>query len=142
MAIPAFTVGRRPTSFACPCPWPLQGERGVSTIEIHKRCAASLTRVLDHLWYEAGEDIETIKAWRIDRFSGSYVFRTMRGSSHISMHAYGAALDWDARDNPFHAGKGHHLFTADSPIVRTFRAESWVWLSDFDPMHFQAARLR
>jgi hypothetical protein len=38
------------------------------------------------------------------------------------------------------------LFTGDSPLVVTFKAEGWIWGGDWDgagadAMHFQAARV-
>lgn len=128
------------------CPWPLlvEGKPLSSGILIHVKCAASLTKVLNSVWDAVGKDVQKIHALRYDVFDGSYNFRPKRGSSSLSMHAYAAALDFDAADNAFHSVR--HLYTADSIIVKCFEAEGWVWggrwsVNSVDAMHFQAARI-
>lgn len=129
-----------------PCPWPLQmGDIAVPHILIHKKCAASLTRVLRNIWDAAGHDINTIRHLRYDRYDGSYNPRRIRGSAVAwSMHAFAAAIDWDAADNAQHAQK--HLFADDSLLVVKFKEEGWIWGGDWSPgsvdaMHVQAARV-
>lgn len=127
------------------CPWPLHmGEIPIPSIVIHRRCAASLERVLARIWSEAGESDARIRALRYDVFSGSFAYRTKRGATSLSMHAYGAAIDWDAPDNEMHSAR--HLFTSDSPLIRAFKEEGWTWGGDWsgsgvDAMHVQAARV-
>ena len=60
------------------------------------------------------------------------------------MHAFAAAIDWDAADNEQHALR--HLFQNDSLLVVKFREEGWIWGGDWSPgsvdaMHVQAARI-
>ena len=108
------------------CPWTLHmGKVPQHHIQIHKLCGPSLTRVLVWVWDICGKDEEKIAALRYDRFSGSYNYRPMRGGSALSMHAYGAAIDWDDADNAQHSRK--HLFTANSPLIKAFLDESWEW---------------
>ncbi|MBI1867727.1 MAG: M15 family metallopeptidase [Methylocystis sp.] len=129
------------------CPWPLSSDGGrthLSHISIHKKCAASLTRVLARVWQDAGCDITKIRALKYDVFSGSLAYRNKRGSSSMSMHTPGCAIDFDAPDNQMHAQK--HLFTDESLLVRAFKSEGWIWGGDWagdgvDAMHFQAARV-
>jgi len=128
------------------CPWPLHmGGLVVPHILIHKKCAESLTRVLNAVWDAVGCDVEKIRARRYDIYDGSYNLRLIRGSaSALSMHAFAAAIDWDAADNPQHAQK--HLFADDSLLVVKFKEEGWVWGGDWSPgsidaMHVQAARV-
>ncbi len=120
------------------------GEIPIPSIVIHKKCAASLQRVLTRVWTETGKSESRIRDLRYDVFSGSFVYRTKRGGTSLSMHAYGAAVDWDAPDNQMHATS--HLFTDDSLLIRAFKDEGWVWGGDWrgfgvDAMHVQAARL-
>jgi hypothetical protein len=127
------------------CPWPLfMGTTPVSHITIHRLCAASLTRVLGSVWDAVGHDVTKIQAFHYDQYDGSYNFRNKRGGSTLSMHAYAAAIDWDATDNAFHDTR--HLFTDSSLLVVKFKAEGWVWGGDWttnsiDSMHIQAARV-
>jgi hypothetical protein len=127
------------------CPWPLViGTTPLRNIAIHNKCAASLTRVLNTVWDQVGHDVDKIKALHYDQYDGSYNFRNKRGGASLSMHAYGAAIDWDAADNAQH--DVHHLFTDNSPLVVAFKAEGWIWGGDWsvnsiDSMHTQAARV-
>jgi hypothetical protein len=128
------------------CPYQLYAEgKPIEGIRINKRVAASLLRVLDAIWEECGKSQATIEQHRYHIFDGSYVYRTKRGRSSLSMHAYGRAIDFDAEHNQHHSQK--HSFQSDSIIVRCFKAEGWVWGGDWtgqyvDAMHFQAARVR
>lgn len=127
------------------CPWPLHmGAIPIPAITIHKKCAASLERVLASVWDKFGQSETKIKELRYDIFSGSFAYRLKRGGASLSMHAYGAAIDFDAPDNQMHARR--HLFTDDSPLIRAFKAEGWIWGGDWDgdgvdAMHVQAARV-
>ena len=128
------------------CPWPLHmGSVPVAHIVIHKKCADSLTRILNSIWDAAGRSADTIRKLRYDEYDGSYNLRTIRGdTSALSMHAFAAAIDWDAADNEQHALR--HLFQDDSLLVVKFREEGWIWGGDWSPgsvdaMHVQAARI-
>ena len=127
------------------CPWPLvMGTTPIGSILIHKKCADSLVRVLNAIWDAVGHDLPTIKKLRYDQYDGSYNFRPIRGGHIMSMHAFAAAIDWDAGDNEQHSQK--HLFQDDSLLVVKFKEESWIWGGDWSPgsidaMHFQAARV-
>ncbi|MDE2471969.1 MAG: M15 family metallopeptidase [Bradyrhizobium sp.] len=128
-----------------PCPWPLfMGNDPIAHILIHKKCADSLTRVLNNVWDAVGHSIDAIKKLRYDQYDGSYNFRPIRGGGIRSMHAFAVAIDWDAADNQFHSSR--HLFTDDSLIVVKFKEEGWIWGGDWSPgsvdaMHVQAARV-
>lgn len=125
------------------CPWKLHiGNTPVSAITIHKKCAESLTRALNNIWEAAGKTQDQIAKLHYDQYDGSFNYRPMRGSSNLSMHAYGCAIDWDAAENPFHSK--HHLFTSQSLLVVKFKEEGWDWGGDWsspDAMHVQAARV-
>jgi D-alanyl-D-alanine carboxypeptidase len=128
-----------------PVPWKMVYETAAVThILINKRCADSLKRVLAYIWAACDEDQAKIEAEHLNRFSGSYNYRPMRGGSALSMHAYGAAIDWDDEHNQFLSRK--HFFQADSLMVRAFEAEGWEcgirWTdSSVDSEHTQAARV-
>jgi len=131
---------------AVPCPWPLRmGELSLSYITIHKKCADSLARVLSAIWEATGKSLGTIRQLRYDQYDGSYNLRLIRGSAvAMSMHAFAAAIDWDAADNEQHSRR--HLFQDDSLLVVKFKEENWIWGGDWSPgsvdaMHVQAARV-
>ena len=127
------------------CPWPLVMDgKPLAAIEIHHKCAASLARVLGYIWAQVHEDRAKITALHYDRFSGSYVYRPIRGGTHLSMHSYAAALDFDDAENQQHTAG---TFRENDLIVTAFEMEGWVWggrwsAAPIDPMHFQAAKVR
>jgi hypothetical protein len=129
-----------------PCPWPLHMDKvTLSHILIHKKCSESLDRVLNNIWNAAGKSVSMIQKLRYDQYSGSYNLRNIRGSAaSLSMHAFAAAIDWDAEENQQHSQK--HLFQDDSLLVAKFKEEGWIWGGDWSPgsidaMHMQAARV-
>ena len=128
------------------CPWKFQtafqAEGGL--IICHKKCADSLTRVLQKTWADIGQSQDHAHTLGYDVFDGSYVVRAMRGGTAPSMHSFGIAFDFDAAANQQHSMK--HLFQHNTPLVDNFLAESWIWGGDWTPqsidaMHFQAARV-
>lgn len=131
---------------AVPCPWTLHVDGTVTnSIRIHKLCAPSLTRVLNWVWESCGKDPVKISDMHYDRYSGSYNYRPMRGGAALSMHSYGAAIDFDDAENAQHSQK--HLFTAASPLIKAFLDEGWEWGGNWSPgsidaMHVQAAHVR
>jgi hypothetical protein len=126
--------------------------RPISKIQVHKKVAPSLTRVLKLIWIAAGAEQRTVDDWGASVFSGSFCFRPMRGASKLSIHSYGAAIDLDAPRNGLFDRTPH--FTANHPVVRAFLSEGWIWGGDWngnglsederrcDGMHFQAARIK
>lgn len=118
------------------------GGKPVTKIRIHKKCATSLRRVFNAMMAAYGTQ-EALDEAGVTEFDGSYTYRVMRGGSHLSMHAYGCAIDINAPRNPFRSRK--FLFQPDSPIVKCFEAEGWTWGGRWkggpDAMHFQGARV-
>jgi D-alanyl-D-alanine carboxypeptidase len=130
----------------CKCPYKLvYNGHEVAGIRINKAVASSLLRVLNAIWNDCECSQAIIEAKHYHLFSGSYVYRTIRGKKSFSTHAYGRGVDFDAEHNQFHSKK--HLFQNGDIIVRNFKAEGWIWGGDWsgasvDAMHFQAARVR
>jgi len=109
----------------------------VKQFKIHRKCADSLKRVFDAIWQAAGQDQARIDEWGVSTFGGSYNFRLMRGSSHLSMHAYGCAIDLAPARFPMGASKAKFC----DQVCAAFATESWVNLPK-DRMHFQAALVK
>ena len=123
-------------------PWQMFYEgKPISGITIHKKCLDSLARVFDKAWKLYGSQAQ-IERHHLHQFSGSYVFRNIRGSSRLSMHAYGCALDIAAELNalghPYNPSRGLPM-----DFVKLFEDEGWTWGGRWhgrpDAMHFQAA---
>ncbi len=122
-------------------PYPIYyGGKLVKTTRVHKKCAASLLRVLD--------DVERLMPFRpgiVDEaknYGGCYNDRNKRGGTTKSLHAWGAAIDLDADDNSF---RDAWPVKADMPleIMECFAKEGWISAGAFwgyDAMHFQATR--
>ena len=106
----------------------------VKQVRIHRKCAASLSRVFDAIWKAAELRQDKIDEWGVSDFGGSYNFRMMRGSSHLSMHSYGCAIDLAPERFPM--GVATNKFC--DAVCNAFADEGWVNLPK-DRMHFQAA---
>jgi hypothetical protein len=124
-------------------PWLMNGK--AQTIEIHKKCAESLTRVVNFIWEQCGKSQDQIHQFGYDVFDGSFNWRPIAGTNTPSVHSYGAAIDFDAAANPQHAT--NTKFKSDSLITQAFETEGWIWggrwsVGSVDAMHFQAARVR
>lgn len=133
-----------------PCPWPmkldweLKSSRG--HFNVHSLVADSLTRVLQSVLEHYG--IEGIKKYGLNRFSGDFSCRRIRGGSRPSTHAWGVAIDFYGSRNELRQS------TNDTPPPTlahpdlTFFWERWEeegWYSlgrmeDRDWMHIQAAK--
>lgn len=78
---------------------------------------------------------------KLRTFDGGYAWRAQRNSSSIlSLHSYGAALDFNAATN-----KQGMRGDMDPSLVRVFGESGWTWGGSFqgsriDPMHFQFAK--
>ncbi len=102
------------------------------SVRCHSKVAESLTRILDRLVKE----FPNIAA----QYAGCYNNRKMRGGSLPSLHARGAAVDFDPDTNGNHT---HWPAVADMPfgVMEIFASEGWMPAGVFwgrDAMHFQA----
>jgi len=108
-------------------------------VQFHKRAADRLHAAFAAIWDAYGHDQSALDARHISWFSGTYNYRPIRGSSRLSCHAFGAAIDLDAEDNPL--GATHSTLPPD--VVTCFKTQGFFWGGDYlgrkDPMHFQAA---
>lgn len=108
----------------------------VRRVRCHKKVENSLFKILSAIRQIYGTQ-EAIHSVGLDQYDGCYNFRSVRGASHLSMHAYGAAIDFDAAHNPLGAENGR----MPMEVVAIFKAEGWRWGGDYhgrkDPMHFE-----
>jgi hypothetical protein len=124
-------------------PWKMvyaENGKRISRFQLNKKAASSLTRVLEAIWEHCDKNQATIERYGLDQFGGTFNFRKIRGSSHISNHAYGCAIDLDPAHNPL--GAKHGRMPPD--VVLLFKQEGWRWGGDYhgrkDWMHFEAVR--
>jgi hypothetical protein len=109
----------------------------VNRIRCHKKVADSLKRILSKI-QALYDSQEKRRAAGVDQYDGCHNYRSVRGATHLSMHAYGAAIDLDSAHNPLGATHG----TMPAEVVAIFKAEGWRWGGDYsgrkDWMHFEA----
>jgi hypothetical protein len=120
-------------SLPAPVPMFYEGKR-IKTIRCHAKVAASLARALKDASDYAGEVVAV--------YDGCYNNRPMRGGSLPSLHARGAAIDFDANNNRNHVS---WPVRAKMPFVvmEAFAREGWLSAGAFwgrDAMHFQATQ--
>ena len=141
-------VGANQAALALPPGYPLRiawdRQKTVACVtcheKIHDAARRVLVRVLDH--YGPAR----IRELGLDLFGGCLNVRKMRGGSAWSMHAWGAAFDFDPERNQLKWNKSRARF-ARPEYERwwsLWEAEGFVSLGrarDFDWMHVQAARL-
>lgn len=105
--------------------------KSVKTVRCHYKVAESLKRVLAKLPVEI-----------LSKYDGCYNNRPMRGGSRPSLHARGAAVDFDAGNN---GNRVSWPLTATMPfaVMEAFAREGWLAAGAFwsrDAMHFQATQ--
>jgi hypothetical protein len=105
--------------------------RTVKTIRCHKLCAETLSSILLELADAA--------PWLLETYAGCFNFRKMRGGSTWSLHAWGAAIDFDAANNGLHT---HWPTRAKMPfeVMEIFARHGWLSAGAFwgrDAMHHQ-----
>lgn len=80
--------------------------------------------------------LKMIHAFGGDIFGGSYVLRAMRGSTKLSCHAWGIAVDIDPARNPL----GARSSTFPDWYIDCFERHGFTWGGRWqrpDPMHFE-----
>lgn len=109
-------------------------------VPVHQLCADSLNNVFLRIWESADENVGVINEWGMHLYSGGYNFRLMHGSTSLSMHSWGCAVDFDSERNAF--GDPNPNFALIPQVLDAFASEEWIWggkWSKPDGMHWQAA---
>lgn len=128
-------------------PWRCIDEDTKTTVPhfpMHRKVADSVNRIFAKTWEMYGKSQSAIEKDHLHLFSGTFVFRNIRGGSHLSMHSYGIAIDIAAGLNalgaPYNPARGLPM-----KFVELWEAEGWVWGGRWrgrpDAMHFQAATI-
>jgi hypothetical protein len=108
----------------------------ISSITVHKKCASSLLAALTNSWIASGKDQKKVDDWGLSTFGGSFNYRIMRNSNHLSMHAYGCAIDFAPERFPM--GKTNAKFVPE--VIKAFSDQGAINLAH-DRMHFQFAKI-
>lgn len=112
----------------------------VKSVRMHQKCKVSLEIIFSRIWDAADRRQQKINEWGMNLYAGGYNFRPMRGSSRLSMHSWGCAIDFDSSRNSF--GDRTPNFALIPPVLEAFASEGWTWGGSWskpDGMHWQAA---
>lgn len=117
----------------------------VKTIRVHKAIADRVQAALKEILAHYG--IADIKRLGLDQYSGSYNYRKSTGSSSLSMHAWGIALDFAAEKNTYamkkpQASLSHPDCEMWWKIWEKHGAVSLGREFNYDWMHLQFAKLK
>lgn len=137
------------TSGRCYLPFPFviawDTDQQISSFSCHRLVAKPLTALFAEAAEHYGE--AKFKELRLHYFGGCYNYRAMRGSSRLSMHSWGMAVDIDPERNAFRqTGATASLAKPEvAPFWDIVEKHGGVSLgrhSNTDWMHFQFARFR
>jgi hypothetical protein len=111
----------------------------IAHVMFHRKAASALSAVFNEIWEHCGKDQAKVNESGASDFCGSYNPRKIRGSSTVwSNHAYGAAIDLNAKANAM----GNHHGTMPAFIVAAFDRQGFRWGGRYkgrpDWMHFEA----
>ena len=117
----------------------------VKTIRVHKAIASRVESALKEILAYYG--VEKIKKLGLDQYSGSYNYRKSTGSSSLSMHAWGIALDFAADKNAYNMKKPQASLSHPDcemwwKIWEKHGAVSLGRECNYDWMHLQFAKLK
>ena len=127
------------TAVAAPCGAGATDRRTINflggSVTVHKNLVASLQRI-DMRWRQMGGN----NFYRVTSVA-AYNCRNVAGTSRLSIHAYGLAIDINPTQNPY----GNTLVTnMPATFVNIFRNEGWGWGGNWnskkDAMHFSKSR--
>lgn len=112
----------------------------ISRFSCHRLVAAALTRIYAEAARHYGE--ARFRELRLDRWGGCYNYRSVRGGSNLSMHAYGIAVDVDPERNGLTMGRDKATLDGLEyepfwKLVEREGALSLGRLRNFDWMHFE-----
>lgn len=138
----ACTTGKVDLPFAFPLAW--DNSQKLLKFSCHQLVEKPLERIYANAAKHYGE--KEFRRLRLDQFGGCYNYRPKRGSSSLSTHAWGIAVDHDPERNQLKWGRDRASFakTAYEVFWNIVEAEGAVSLGrvrNFDWMHFQFARL-
>ena len=109
----------------------------IKTLTVNKMVAMSLLKVFTEILDQCGHDQKKVDAIGASAYGGCYNYRPIRGSSNLSNHAFGAAIDIDPAHNPLGSKNRPNKI-----IYNAFKNEGWLSGADYtgrkDPMHFEA----
>lgn len=108
------------------------------TVVVHNKIAYPFLHAMMEIWDKCDHDQRAVDKTGASDWGGCFNYRVIAGSSNLSNHSFGCAVDLSPRTNGFNAGKG----TINSIVVDAFKRQGFLWGGDYktrtDPMHFEA----
>lgn len=108
----------------------------VKRIRVHRLLTQEISAALT--------EIHATGLWdQLVSLGGAYEWRKQRGGSKLSLHSFGAAIDFDPLGNPLGKPGRFGLDQEAHKIVRIFEERGWTWGGRWDRRddgHFQWAR--
>lgn len=112
--------------------------QSIKTVSFHRKCAPALSAALGSIWEHCGKKLEQVKSYHLDEFGGSFNYRLIRGSTNLSNHSFGIAIDIAPAGNALGVTHG----AMPQFAVLAFKAQGFKWGGDYlgrkDWMHFEA----
>lgn len=109
----------------------------IKSITVNKKIATALLLVFNEILDKCGHDQKKVDATGASNFGGCYNNRPIRGSTNLSNHAFGAAIDIDPEHNPLGAKVGK----MPALVITAFKNQGALWGGDYkgrkDWMHFE-----
>ena len=109
----------------------------LKTINVNLKIATSLLLIFTEILDKCNHDLSIIDHLGISNYGGCYNYRPIRGSTNLSNHAFGAAIDIDPAHNPLGAKIGSMPLVA----ITAFKNQGALWGGDYkgrkDWMHFE-----
>ncbi len=109
----------------------------ITRIRAHYLVAEALQKTLVEC-LNAGVPLSRLK------YGGCYTWRAIRGSTQLSLHSWGIAVDIEPAENPLGKPWVDDGVMLDPRIIHIFKRNGWFWGGDFkfrsDAQHFQWAR--
>lgn len=110
--------------------------QAIKTITVHKKIAGAVMAAFNDIMEQCGHDQSKVDATGASDWGGCFNYRVIAGSSNLSNHSFGCAVDISPRTNGFNAGHG----TIGNMVVDAFKKQGALWGGDYhrtDPMHFE-----
>ncbi len=114
----------------------------ITKTQCHKMVAKSLLSVLEAVHAEYGRSVFELG---LDLYGGGYANRAQRGGAKLSVHAWGAAFDFDPDHNELRMDRDEARFAEPQYDAWWALWEEAGWISlgrtrNYDWMHVQACR--
>lgn len=110
----------------------------IKSIRVHKKCADAFMSAFHEIWDKCGHDQKKVDATGASDFGGTFNIRKIAGSSNLSNHSFGCAIDLSPSTNGFNT----KVTTLSKVVIDAFKKQGFRWGGDYkhrtDPMHFEA----